>query len=316
MPKIVRGLAATQVKKSKPKSKEYNLADGNGLYLRVKPNGTKLWLFNYHKPFSKQRTNFSLGIYPDVDLSQARLRREDCRKLLANNIDPKADKDSFKSTQEQAYLNTFEVIARRWFETKRVKLTEAYADDLINSLINHVFPKMGATPVHLVTAPGTIQVLKPLATANKLEMIRRVCQRLNMVMDYAVNTGLVPNNPLSGINKAFITPEKVNFATLDPSELPMLMETMRDSTVGVIIKSLFAFQLHSMTRPGEAAGAKWSEINGDVWTIPASRMKKNREHKVPLTPQVLAILETMKPISGNLEYIFPTSFDMLICSEN
>ncbi|HBV8338379.1 TPA: tyrosine-type recombinase/integrase, partial [Citrobacter freundii] len=133
-------------------------------------------------------------------------------------------------------------------------------------------------------------------------------QRVNEIMIYAVNTGLIDANPASGVGMAFEKPKKQNMPTLRPEELPKLMRSLVMSNLSVPTRCLIEWQLLTLVRPSEASGALWAEIDLDakLWTIPAKRMKAKREHIVPLSPQALDILEVMKPISAHREYVFPS----------
>lgn len=307
MAKLTKPLTNTEVSQAKPKDKEYNLSDGGGLALRVKTNGTKTWLFNYFHPHTKKRSNISFGTFPIVSLKQARDNREEAKTLLVSNIDPKAHRESVKRQLQQEHNNTLEFVAADWFAVKKPTLTPAYAEDVMRSLEKHVFPAMGKTPITMINAVDAIKVLKPLAAAGSLETVKRLCQRLNEIMTFSANTGMIKHNPLAGISKAFEAPIKQNMPTLKPEDLPNLMQALNTASIKLATRCLIEWQLHTMTRPGEAAGTKWSEINLDkkLWTIPPERMKKRREHVVPLSEQSLALLELMQPISGHREYVFP-----------
>lgn len=307
MAKLTKPLTNTEVSQAKPKDKEYNLSDGGGLSLRVKPNGTKTWLFNYYHPHTTKRSNISLGTFPIVSLKQAREGREDAKTLLANNIDPKAHREITKRQLQQDHNNTLEFVAADWFAVKKPSLTPAYSVDVMRSLEKHVFPSMGKTPITMINAVEAIKVLKPLGAAGSLETVKRLCQRLNEIMTFAVNTGLIKHNPLAGISKAFEAPIKQNMPTIKPEDLPKLMQALSTASIKLATRCLIEWQLHTMSRPGEAAGTRWSEINFDkkLWTIPPERMKKRREHVVPLTEQSIALLELMKPVSGHREFVFP-----------
>ncbi|MDA1372285.1 MAG: integrase arm-type DNA-binding domain-containing protein, partial [Proteobacteria bacterium] len=190
MPKVVAPLSDTQVKNAKPKPKnnpkQYRISDGNGLYLQVSPKGSKIWLFNFQRPHTKERTNISLGRYDEVTLSEAREELAKYRKLLAKNIDPR---DFRREEEEKALLakqNNLQAVVDEWIEIEKDRITPAYAEDVYNSLVNHILPKLGKKPVHLITAPETISILRPLAAQGKLEMDKRLCQRLNSVMDYSI----------------------------------------------------------------------------------------------------------------------------------
>lgn len=307
MAKIVKPLTNTEVLQAKPKAKEYNLSDGHGLMLRVKTNGSKLWLFNYTQPYTKRRKNLSFGIFPEVTLAVARQKRLQARELLANNTDPKEHRDNLQKSIEQEHQNTLIKIATHWFEIKKTKVTNDYGIDLWRSLENHIFPKLGDYPFSKLTAPSVIEVLKPIAAKGSLETVKRLCQRLNEIATYAVNTGVIFSNPLSGISHAFEAPKKQLMATIKPEELSDLMKALNTASIKLITRYLIEWQLHTMVRPSEAAGAKWDEIDlkAKIWIIPAERMKMKKEHIVPLSDQVLNLLETLKSISGHREFLFP-----------
>ena len=308
MARITKPLTNTEVKQAKPKEKVYTLSDGGGLQLRVKPNGSKLWLFDYFRPFTKVRTSLSFGSYADVSIADARKKRDEARELLAKEIDPKDHRDETSRQNEAAHSNTLRHIATQWLEVKKSKVSDNHALDTWRSLEGHILPRLGEVPIHKITAIKTIEVIKPIAAKGALETVKRLCQRLNEIMIFAVNTGLITANPLSGIQKAFQSPVKKHLPTLKPSELPTLLATLTMASIKLTTRCLIEWQLHTMVRPGEAAGARWDEIdyNKKSWSIPAERMKKKKPHNVPLSPQSIALLELMKPISSRSEFIFPS----------
>ena len=311
MANTTTNLTDTQLKRAKPRDKEYNLSDPGGLQLRIKPTGTKAWLINYRRPFTGKRTNMKIGVYPDLPLVNARKIRDEYRELLAKNIDPQEYKQEQSKKNSEANSNTLKHIADKWFNVKSSEITKDYADDLYNSLDNHIFPKLGNKPIHKINAPETIDVLEPLAVQGKLELVKRICQRLNMIMNYAVRTGIVAANPLFGIGEAFKAPQKKHLPTIRPEELPKLMEALKDANIKLVTRCLMEWQLHTMVRPSEAAGARWEEIDFEnrLWSIPAERMKKRKAHSVPLSEQTVSILELLRPISGHRIYIFPSDID-------
>ncbi len=170
---------------------------------------------------------------------------------------------------------------------------------------------MGKLPLHKITAIKTIDTLKPVAARGSLETIKRLCQRLNEIMVYAVNTGVIESNPLTDIRQAFQNPVKQHLPTLKPEELPVLIRTLTNASIKYTTRCLIEWQLHTMVRPSEAAGTRWDEIDLETatWTIPAERMKRKNEHSVPLTSQCLALLELMQPISSRSAYVFPSDRD-------
>jgi integrase len=308
MANTTKPLTNTEVQNSKPREKEYNLVDGYGLALRVKPNGSKLWIFNYCRPYTRKRTAISFGTYPAVSIAEARKKRAEANELLAKEIDPKEHRDELNRIHEKAHNDTLEAIAAQWLEIKKASITPDHATDTWRSLALHVFPDLGKVPIHKITAIKTIETLKPVAAKGSLETIKRLCQRLNEIMVYAVNTGIIDNNPLSGIRQAFQRPAKQHMPTLTPDELPLLLHTLTTASIKYTTRCLIEWQLHTMVRPGEAAGTRWDEIDIEkaLWRIPAERMKRKQEHIVPLSAQSLALLELMKPISGNSPFVFPS----------
>ncbi|MCD6644833.1 integrase domain-containing protein [Vibrio cholerae] len=311
MPRQTKQLSATEVKNAKAKEKEYYLVDGQGLKLRVLPSGSKQWLFNYYRPTNGKRANLNLGRFPDVSLVQARKASLNAKELIAQGIDPQDERKRQQQAHKEIHEHTFVNVAKDWFAIKQHDVTPDYALDIWRSLELHIFPHISDKPVKAITAPEIIELLKPIEAKGSLETVKRLTQRLNEVMNFATNCGLIQANPLTGIKAAFKKPKKENMAALTPAELPELMGAIANASIKRTTRCLLEWQLHTMTRPAEASGARWDEINWKekVWTIPAERMKKRREHRIPLTEQMLALLEVMKPISGHRDFIFPSDRD-------
>jgi integrase len=307
MARTTKPLSDTEVKQAKPREKEYNLADGDGLYLRVKPNGSKLWIFNYSRPYTKKRANLGLGQYPSPTLSKAREIRQQFLDLLVDDIDPATFRKEQARLEKDAHNNTFENVAKKWLTTRKRTLSHGHWEGISRSFELHIYPRLGNVPIHLIKATDTIDLLNPIAAKGSLETVNRLCQRLNNVMTFAVNGGLIQHNPLTGISKVFEAPLKKHFPTLAPDRLPELMITIANASIKRTTRCLLEWQLHTMTRPGEAAGTRWEEIDVEkgLWIIPEERMKKKRPHAIPLSPQAITLLEVMKPISAHREHVFP-----------
>ena len=290
-----------------PKASDYVLGDGDGLQMRVRSNGSKLWNFNYYHPVTKKRINMGLGAYPETSLAQARKLTIDARQLIAQGLDPKEQRDNARQQLRAASEHTLRKVTEAWFDLKKEGVTQAYAEDIWRSLTLHVFPDLGHLQISSITAPKVIELLRPLETKGSLETVKRLSQRLNEILTYAVNSGLVQANPLSGIRAVFKKPKKKNMAALNPGELPELMVAIANASIKRTTRALIEWQLHTMTRPAEAATTCWADIDfeGKTWTIPAERMKKRRAHIVPLTEQALAVLEAVRPYSGHREFVFP-----------
>lgn len=311
MARTTRPLTNTEVLRAKAIYKDLTLHDGDGLFMVVKTTGKKLWRFRYQRPATRQRTMLGLGAFPALSLADARRLRADYLSLLANGIDPQTQAEQLTEQKQNALESIFSTVATNWFTLKQASVTPDYAKDIWRSLEKDVFPAIGEIPVQEIKARKLVEALEPIKARGALETVRRLVQRINEIMIYAVNTGLIDANPASGIGMAFEKPKKLNMPTLRPEELPKLMHSLVMSNLSVATRCLIEWQLLTLVRPSEASGTRWAEIDleSKLWTIPAERMKAKREHIVPLSSQAIEILEVMKPISAHREHVFPSRND-------
>lgn len=311
MARMTRPLTNNEILKAKPQEKDFTLHDGDGLFLLVKTSGKKLWRFRYQRPESSSRTNLSLGSYPALTLAVARQMRDQYLSMLAQGIDPQKQQEEVSEQRQIELDSIFSVVAGRWFLLKSKSVTEDYAKDIWRSLEKDIFPSIGEIPVQTLKARTIVEALEPIKARGALETVRRLVQRINEIMIYAVNTGLIDANPASGVGMAFEKPKKQHMPSIRPEELPNLMHSILTSNMSVSTRCLIKWQLLTLTRPSEASGTRWEEINFDsqLWKIPGGRMKAKREHTVPLSKQMLSVLDEMKPISGHREYVFPSRND-------
>ncbi|WP_455887664.1 integrase domain-containing protein [Pseudomonas rustica] len=308
MPTQATRLSDRQLKAVKATGKDFVLSDGDGLQLRVRASGSMMWNFNYREPLTRSRINMALGPYPDLSLANARKKAVEARELLALGIDPKVQRDEVRQAKLAETEHTFEKVVTAWFELKKDSVTPAYAEDIWRSLALHVLPDLKTTPLSEITAPMVIKILRPIEAKGSLETVKRLSQRLNEIMTYGVNAGLIHSNPLNGIRAVFKKPKKENMAALPPEELPELMLEIANASIKRTTRCLIEWQLHTMTRPVEAATTRWVDIDFErrVWTIPPERMKKRRPHSIPLSDQAVALLESLKTHNGHREYVFPS----------
>ncbi|WP_394550402.1 integrase domain-containing protein [Pantoea sp. SGAir0183] len=311
MARTTRPLTNTEILRSKAIDKDLTLHDGGGLFMVVKTTGKKLWRFRYQRPATKQRTMMGLGAFPALSLADARRLRAEYLSLLANGIDPQAQAEQATEQQQIALDSIFSTVAANWFTLKQASVTPDYAKDIWRSLERDVFPAIGEIPVQEIKARKLVEALEPIKARGALETVRRLVQRINEIMIYAVNTGLIDANPSSGIGMAFEKPKKQNMPTLRPEELPKLMRSLLISNLSIPTRCLIEWQLLTLVRPSEASGTRWVEIDLDakLWTIPAERMKAKREHVVPLSAQAVEVLNIMKPMSAHREHVFPSRND-------
>ncbi|HGE6896552.1 TPA: integrase domain-containing protein [Serratia marcescens] len=313
MARTTRPLTNTEVQKTRALEKDLTLHDGDGLFLLVKANGKKQWRFRYQRPATKQRTMMGLGPYPALSLADARAIRADYLSMLAKGVDPQTKAEQAAELHQIALDSIFSTVATNWFALKRTSVTEDYAKDIWRSLEKDIFPSIGGIPVQKIKARTLIEALEPIKARGALETVRRLIQRINEIMIYAVNTGLIEANPASGIGNAFERPKKQHMPTIRPEELPKLMRTISMSNLSIPTRCLLEWQLLTLIRPAEASATVWAEIDIEKreWCIPAERMKAKRDHIVPLSVQALEILEIMHPISGRREHVFPSRNDPL-----
>lgn len=308
MGRNTKPLTKFEIDNAKAKEKEYVLSDGNGLQLRVMPNGkTKSWRQLYNHPITGKAKKLSLGTYPELSLANARKKSTNIRNLVSQGIDPKEYAEAKILEHEAKHVNSLLKVAKEWFDIKKSEISDDHAIDIWRSLELHVFQSLGNKPIIDLTPPKAIEALKPLQAKGSLETLKRVAQRLNEIMNFAVNSGYIKDNNLKNIKAAFLSPKKKNLPALEPKELPELMYNIANANIKKLTRYLLEFQLHTMVRPREAAFARWEEIDfvNNIWTIPAARMKMKKEHRVPLTDEVLTLLDLISEISGTREYIFP-----------
>ncbi len=301
-------LSDTEVRSAKPKDKQFSLYDGDGLELRISPAGSKRWMFRYKRPHLNTPNVIKIGNYPETSLAAARRTRTEYRELLERGFDPQKHVEQQSDAKRRELSTTLADVAEKWFTVKFSKVSDRHAFNIRRGFELYLFPALGKYPVTDLTAPLVIDILKPLEAADKTETLSRICQRMNELMVWCVNTGIIHHNPLAGIKAAFVTAKPQNMPTIKPEQLPELMKALSFAQIRILTRCLIEWQLHTMVRPAEAAGARWDEIDREqmLWCIPADRMKQKREHRVPLTEQTLAILDHMQPISGRSPFIFPS----------
>ena len=197
-------LTDTQIKAAKPRDKDYSLFDGGGMYLLIKANNSKIWRFKYTRPYTKKGALLSFGSYPEVSLQQARKLRDEARELIKQGIDPQEHKAELEQRKQDEITSTFKKVATDWFKVKSSKgLTEITLKGIWNSLELHLFPYIRNSSIFKLKAKDFIKVMESLRENGKLETIKRLCQRINEIMFYASNTGLIEANPAVKIKDAF-----------------------------------------------------------------------------------------------------------------
>jgi len=302
-------------KNAKRRDKQFKLADGNGLYLLVHPNGSRYWRHKY-RWLGKEKL-LAYGVYPDVSLAEARERREATRKALRSGLDPAAIKKQEKLVAYVKAANTFEVVAREWYAKK--DWAKSHADRVLRSLETDVFPHLGERPVADITAPEILAVVRIVERRDAIDIAGRVLQRIGAVIRYAIVTGRAERNPAVDLRGALKAPETVNRRALPAEDLPNFLRSLSEYHGSDQVRLAMRFHILTFVRPGELRSAEWSEIDVDnaLWRIPGEKMKMGDEHLVPLSRQALGVLKELHEISGNSRFIFPNlSTPSKVMSEN
>lgn len=301
-------LTDLEVKRAKAADKPLKLTDGGGMFLLVQPNSAKYWRLAYR--FDGKQKTLALGVYPDVSLADARAKREDARKLLANNTDPGAVKQAQKSARADRAANSFEVIAREWFETtkKSKGWVDSHADKIIRRLERDIFPWIGGKPIADITVVDMRDALERVKGRGALETAHRACSDCSQIFRYAMKDGRAINNRSALISDEFVSPTQTHRAAItDPKAIAELLRAMDDYQGTFVTKCALRLAPLVFVRPGELRKAEWTEIDLDKaeWNIPAERMKMREPHLVPLSAQAVAILRELHPLTGGGRYVFP-----------
>lgn len=297
------------IKRAKPKEKSYTLADGNGLSLLVETNGSKGWRYRYQ--FAGKTKMISLGIYPVVTLNEARAKRDEARKQVANGINPSEARRAEKAATINQTENTFKNIALEWYEGRKDRWSVGYRDDMMDAFEKDVFPYIGNRPIAEIKPMELLEVLSIMEKRGATEKLKKVRQRCGEVWKYAIITGRAEYNPAPDLASAFVPHKREHYAHLSVSELPEFLSSIDKYMGSQIVRVALRVLILTGVRPGELRKAEWSEINFDtkVWEIPAEKMKMRRPHIVPLSEQVIDLLKQIHPISGSYQYIFPSRTD-------
>jgi integrase len=297
-------LTDIKVKTANPMDKAYKLTDGGGMYLLVKPNGSKYWRLKYR--FVGKEKMLSIGVYPDVSLADARQKRDEARKVLAAGGDPGEVKKADKLAQKLSTENTFEAIAREWHKQKADRWSLRYRDEIIDTFEKDIFPYLGRRPIAEIKPMELLETLRRLEKRGALEKMRKVRQRCGEVFRYAIVTGRAEYNPAPDLATALATPKKTHFPFLTAEELPYFIRDLAGYTGSVITKTATQIIMQTGVRTQELRFARWEDIDFEkrLWEIPPEVMKMKRPHIVPLSEQVVELFQLLKPITGMYPLVF------------
>ncbi len=292
------------------KAAPYKLSDAGGLYLFVTVAGGKLWRLAYR--FDGKQKTLALGAYPAITLLEARAKRDEAKKLLANDIDPAAEIKSDKAKVQAHKANTFRVWAEIWLAHWRVDKCTRHVDITSRRLDTNILTVLGDMPMTEITAVDVANVMRGIATRGALDVAKSAYQNISQIFRHAIandTSGRVTRNPTSDIKPSDIIKSRpvVNQARVDIKELPALLRTIDTSETRAATRIAIKLMALTFVRTSELIEAKWCEIDLEAkqWRVPAERMKMKTLHIVPLSMQAIELLNALKLITSYSEFLFP-----------
>ncbi|PHI30184.1 tyrosine-type recombinase/integrase [Budvicia aquatica] len=303
-------LTDIKIRGSKPTDKPYKLTDGEGMHLLIHPNGSKYWRLQYR--FDGKQKMMALGVYPEIKLADARQRRDEARRLIANNIDPSEKKKVDKQVRQSSIKNTFQELTLEWHEYKSPNWSKGYADDLLEAFKNDIFPHIGKRPIAEIKPLEMLDALRKLEKRGVLDKLRKIRQACNQVFRYAIVTGRADNNPASELVAALTAPKTKHFPHLTVDELPEFLRALSNYSGSSITQLAARILILTGVRTIELRAAEWREfdLENKLWEVPISRMKMRRPHLVPLSDQVVSILRQLDMFTGRYTLVFPGRNDI------
>ena len=296
-------LTDTAVRNAKLKEKPYKLGDSGGLFVIVRPNGSKLWRYKYR--LGGKANSRGLGKYPDVGLGEARRRRDECRQDVANGLNPMG---RWKATQADDTADTFETVAREWYESKVPNWVPSHASMVLMRLESYIFPALGTRSMTDIGPQDIHALLKPLEKAEKYETASRVLNVCHQVCDYALYSERITRNPAAPVKQLLTKPKPTHFAAVtDPKAVGKLLRMLDAYEGSPVVMAALRLAPLWFVRPGELRRARWDDIDLDgsepQWQHLVT--KTNKDRVVPLATQAVDILRALHPHTGHQSWVFP-----------
>jgi integrase len=299
-------LTNTAVLNAKPESKQRKLADEKGLFLLIHPNGSKYWRFKYR--VGGREKLLALGVYPDVSLADARARRDEARKLLANGADPGEVKKATKAAGAEKAANSFEVVAREWYAKNKAAWNSGHGDRIIRRLERDIFPWIGSKPVADLTAPDLLSTVRRIESRGALETAHRALQNCGQVLRYAVATGRALRDVSVDLRGAMPSPRETHLAAVtEPDKVAPMLRAFDGYSGSFVTKCALRLAPLVFVRPGELRKAEWADIDLEAAEWRYTVTKTDTPHLVPLSRQAVDILKELQPLTGQGKYVFPSA---------
>jgi integrase len=297
-------LTDRKIHSTKPTEKPQRLFDERGLYLEISPAGGKWWRLKYR--FGGKEKRISLGVYPEVSLKEARDRRDESRRLVADGIDPSENRKATKAASADRAANSFEVVTREWFAKYSAGWAKSHSSRVIRLFERDIFPWIGGRPIAEITAPELLTVIRRIENRGALETAHRARTNCGQVLRYAVATGRCVRDP-SGDLRGALPPAKGNHfaATTDPSKLAGILRAMDGYEGNLIVRCALRLAPLVFVRPGELRAAEWKDIDLGAAEWRYTVTKTDVQHIVPLSRQAVKILRELHPLTGLGQLVFP-----------
>lgn len=297
-------LTDTAIRNAKPGPKPLRLYDEKGLYLEVRPTGAKWWRFKYR--FGGVAKLLSLGVYDEITLKKARDRRDEARKLLADGIDPSQHRKATKAARADRAANSFEVVAREWYEKQAPGWAEHHGDRILRRFERDIFPWIGGRPVAEITAPELLAVLRRIEERGAIETAHRALGNCGQVFRYAIATGRAERDPSPDLRGALPPPQGEHFAAVtDPARVGDLLRALDGYQGTLTVKCALRLAPLVFVRPGELRRAQWADFDLEAAEWRYHVTKTGTDHIVPLSSQAGAILRELQALTGRGQYVFP-----------
>jgi integrase len=297
-------LTDLQIKRIKPIDRPVKISDAGGLHLLVQPSGSMLWRMAYR--FHGRQKTLAFGRYPDVSLAMARIRRDEAKAKLRQDIDPGMVVKAEKQAIIAATANSFAAVADEWLERKIIK--QKRSDGTVSRarwLLDKLNASLGDRPLGEIEAPELLDVLRRVEAQELFETVARLRATASAVFRYGIATGRCKRDVAADLKGATTSAVSTPHAAItDPNGIGELMRAIDGYQHSDIMRLALQFLALTFVRPGELRFAEWSEIDGNVWTIPAERMKMRTAHRIPLSRQALAVLDELRELTGGNRYLF------------
>lgn len=299
-------LTDTAIRNAKPGTKPIKLFDERGLFLLVTPNGGKWWRFRFM--FDGKEKLLSLGVYPDVSLKDARERRDEARKLVANGVNPSENRKIQKSARADRIANSFEVIAREWFAKYSATWAKNHGDRIVRRFERDIFPWIGGRPIAEINAPQLLEVVRRIENRGALETAHRALSNCGQVFRYAIATGRAERDPSGDLRGALPPVKETHFAaTTEPKRFAEILRAMDGYEGTLTVRCALRLAPLVFVRPGELRNAQWADIDFEAEEWRYTVTKTNTPHIVPLSHQAIEILRELHPLTGNSCFVFPSA---------